>query len=366
MCMNHPAFEALEGRTLFSGNIAWGLSKGNLTLTGDAMDNGVTITRHGDTVTLTPGAGTSIAHGQAGAAVELTGVTGKITIRMGAGNDSLTLTGQVFDGAGEPFAIGAGGGDLAVDMGKGDDLAVLAGVQARNVSVITGSGNNSLTITGLDADQASDDPVDIQSVIQGWLKVQGGDGAETVSLQGIYVAGSVTLKLGVGANAATISPFDGSDADFDLTVGGDLVFDSSFARQANTLIFQDPGDVGKIAVAGSLRVSLGLLDDVLTVAPEAGLIVGKVFFVNGCYGNDTFNLSGVHVDGLFILNSGVGDDVLNLSNVSAGLAQWIDGQLTVTGFPSFSLPRGLSQSVQTRWISSGTCPIVPPGFAWSW
>ncbi|MCY2929723.1 MAG: hypothetical protein NTV86_09565, partial [Planctomycetota bacterium] len=114
MKLNPPAFEALEGRALFSGNIAAAMSSGNLTLTGDALDNAVTLTRNGGTVTLTPDAGTSINHGAAGAPVDLTGVTGKINIRMGAGNDSVTLTGQVIAGVAQPFAVGGGNADLAV------------------------------------------------------------------------------------------------------------------------------------------------------------------------------------------------------------------------------------------------------------
>ncbi|MCY2926880.1 MAG: hypothetical protein NT031_15885, partial [Planctomycetota bacterium] len=257
-------------------------------------------------------------------------------------------------------------GDLSIDLGKGDDVLTLAGVQARDVCIVTGAGNNSVTVTGFDPDLAPGGPEDVQSVFQGALKVQGGAGAETLALLGVSVGGSVTLKLGLGGNVATISTFHGSDADFDLTVGGDLVFDSSFAFHPNSLTFQDPGDVGSIAIAGSVRISLGLMADTLTVSPEAGLTVGKVLFINGCYGDDVFNLSNVHVDGLFILNSGAGDDVTNLSNVSAGLAQWIDGELTVTGYPSFSLPRGLSQSIQNRWVSSGFCPVLPRGFPGSW
>ena len=57
MTAHPPRFEALEGRALFSGTIAAVVSGGALTLTGDAYDNAVTLTRNGDTVTLTPDAG---------------------------------------------------------------------------------------------------------------------------------------------------------------------------------------------------------------------------------------------------------------------------------------------------------------------
>ncbi|MEI7836512.1 MAG: hypothetical protein WCK05_08875 [Planctomycetota bacterium] len=362
MNMNHPVFEALEGRTLLSGNIAAGAASGNLTLTGDALDNSVTLTRHGDTVTLTPDAGTSINHAPPGVAVDLIGVTGKVTIRMGSGNDSVTLTGQAIEGGGEPFAIGGGAADLSVDMGKGDDVLILAGVQARNVSIVTGAGENSVTVTGLDPDAAPGEAQDVQSLFLGNLKVQGSSGSEAVSLLGVRVAGAVTLKLSTGGNSAIVAPFHGSDADFNVSVGGDFVFDSSFARQANTVTFEDPDDVGSITIAGALRISLGLVDDGVSVEPEADLSVGTVLFINGCYGNDTFNLANVDVAGLFILNSGAGDDAINLTNVTPGLAQWIDGQLTIPSYPSFSLPRGLSQSIQNRWISSGTCPVLPRWF----
>lgn len=351
-----PVFEALEGRTLCSGNVMAVVAGGNLTVIGDALGNGITLTRSGTTVTLTPDAGTSVNRGTAGAAVELLNVTGKITIHTNGGADTVVIAGQVVDGVTQPFAVGGGAADLSVDLGAGDDRLELRGVTARNVTVLTGAGANAVTVTGLDPDGQAGGPADARSVLGGFLKVTGAAGNETVTLEGIDVAGSVTLTLKTGANSATVAPLAGSDANFDVTIGGSFSFDASFARGVNSVSFEDADSAGSVEIAGGVRLLMGLVDDTVTVAPEAELSVGGSFFVNGCYGNDTISLAGMDVKGLLIVNSGYGDDAVTLDSNSVGWAQWVDGDLTIPKYPSFIVPSFLTNAINRYAAGRGSCP----------
>jgi hypothetical protein len=349
-----PFLEALESRILLSGNVAATVTGGVLTLTGDAANNVITLTRVGDQVTITPDAATKINNGTAGAGVDVLSVTGSIKINMGAGNDSLTVAGKAIGGVGTPFAIGSGNGDLTIDLGAGDDQLVLAGVEARDVRVITGTGNNAVTVTGLDPDAAVGGPADVRTIVHGNLTVTGGSGNDAVVVRGIYVAHNVSLPLGNGGNSALVTPYAGSDANFDVNIGGSFSYDSTLATRSNAVTFADPANSGAIHVGGSMSITMSLMADTALITPAADLSVGGSMFISGCYGNDVISVSNAKIGGLLILYGGAGNNTISVSDVSTGIGQWIDGKLTLSSSltSKLSAAPGLSALLSRFGVSS--------------
>lgn len=336
-----PHIEPLEDRIFLSGNVTANVNRGVLTITGDKQANTIQIVRNGDTVSVIPDAGTTINKGAAGAAVDLLGVTGAIKIVMGAGNDSVAISGQAIDGLSRPFAVAQGLGNLTVNLGAGDDELILAGLAADNVSIATGAGNNRIVVTGLDPDNAAGGPADVQTVLLGKLTITGSAGHETVDLLGIKTGGDVNLKLSRGGNAATILPLAGSDADFDVEIGGSFAFDSSLAFHVNSVLLDDPDNAGGIFIDGSVRITLGLMNDSVTITSAADLRVGGSVFISGCMGDDVITVRGAEIDGLLIVYGSAGDNVITVEQVDTGIGRWIDGRLTISSF-SLDMLGGLS------------------------
>ena len=340
-----PSLEALEDRVLMSGNVIAALSGGVLTITGDSGNNVITLTEVGNKVTITPDATTKINKALAGAAVDILGVTGAIKINeTGAGNDSVTIAGQAIGGVATPFSVGNGNADLTINLGAGNDRLLIEGGLARNVAITTGKGNNAITITGLNPDGAAGGPADVRTVINGNLSVTGKAGNDTIVLRGIKVGGNVSLPVGQGGNYALITPYAGSDANFDVTIGGSFSYDSSLAFKSNYVTFDDPANVGAIHIGGSVTILLGLMDDAALVTPAAHLTVGGSMFINGCMGNDTLSVNSAKIGTLLIINGDFGNNIDNATNVTTGVATWIDGHLILSSSIASKLPAGWNLS----------------------
>ena len=134
-----PSIEALETRIAPAGVVNVAFAGGSFTLTGDALDNVLTITATGPNVlTFSPGGGTTFTSGLPLSVFDpATGIfhgdiTGKFTANLGAGNDTLFLANVTIPGKLDVNdLIGNNnltlnntriGGDLNFTTGPGNDL----------------------------------------------------------------------------------------------------------------------------------------------------------------------------------------------------------------------------------------------------
>ncbi|MDZ4287343.1 MAG: hypothetical protein U0984_05265 [Prosthecobacter sp.] len=159
-----PVVESLEPRLAPAGVIAAIVAGGVLKLTGDAVDNGLTVTEISpDTLRLTGTGGTLISlSGAAGVAtIDIANVDKGILADLKQGNDTLTISAAAFSG------------DVNVQLGIDD---------------------NTLTLADL--------------ALGGNLIVNGLNGTDTVSLSGttLMVNGLTTINLGDGNNTTNLSP----------------------------------------------------------------------------------------------------------------------------------------------------------------
>jgi hypothetical protein len=135
------AVESLETRTVLAGNVTAVLQKGSLVVTGDAADNGITITQLENGNFQVVGDGTTTVNGQSlGTPAVVSGATKNVKVDMKAGNDTVALTGLDVRQ------------NLLVDGGSGNDSITLIDVDVRFNTVLRGgSGADSITAAGVDA-----------------------------------------------------------------------------------------------------------------------------------------------------------------------------------------------------------------------
>jgi Ca2+-binding RTX toxin-like protein len=152
------AVESLESRTVLAGNVTAVLQKGNLIVTGDAANNGITITQLENGSFEVAGDGTTAINGQSlGTPAVFTGVTKNVKVDMKAGNDNVSLSDVIIPQ------------NLVVDGGKGNDTIALTDVDVRYNAVLQGgAGNDSITATGVET--------------RATLLVNGGNGSNTINV----------------------------------------------------------------------------------------------------------------------------------------------------------------------------------------
>lgn len=263
------AFEVQPSAFDVSGNVATRVSsRGDLTLTGDARGNGVSVTAG-----LTPGTiivtglGTTTIDGQA--SVTLGGVTGNVTINLGQGDDVLLLGGT-------------------------DQLDV-----ARNLTINLGRGN---------------DVLDLKNVtVAGKAAIAGAAGADSVTLADTAFSRNLHVNLGKGSNSLTLDHVTvndkaklegGSDADaFQLV-------DSVFAR--SLVLNLGNGDntlqLDTVNVTGKTTATAGKGADIIAVLDS---VFGDRFKLSTGNGNDQATLADCTFDALALLNGGCGVDTLD-------------------------------------------------------
>lgn len=168
----------------FTKAVAIDLGDGNnaLTVQNSALGGRLDVTTLGGNDTVTFGTGQ-------------VGVGGAVTLRLGAGNDTVVVS------ATSRAAFGAG---LIIDAGLGDDSVTL-GAANSTVDVLGafqflgGAGLNTLT-AGAGTGRVS---------VLGAVLISGGDGADTITLGGArFTAGALTAALGAGDNTLTSTATD--------------------------------------------------------------------------------------------------------------------------------------------------------------
>lgn len=254
---------------------------------------------------VTPGAGAQLRfEGQLlgdGVGHVVTGVTGAVTVSLGAGADSVTVSGTVFPGA---LTINLGAGDNifnatgtvagAFTYKGGPDSDTVSLLNARLAGAVTvdlGAGTNSLSISGL--------------VTSGNLTVKGGAGGDTLSSQNnemVRIGGKFTALLGDGANVINLMA--------PLYVAKDVAFTGG--KDADNLKFSGGSDY---IVGGSVTMSSKGGNDQLGANTGGVLQVGKNFTLSSLGGasntvlQDVLVSLGIHVGGKVSLTSGLAETV---------------------------------------------------------
>lgn len=348
--------EALDKRLALAGNVVASLSGTTLTITGDDLDNHVTVFRSatgiqvggqsGTNITLkanTPGAvSQSFAvadvsklsiriYGKGGAdkvslfALDSNPLTIKsLTVDLGAGADNLSITQTRL------MQTGTNAITLGTASQTDNDQVEINGLQVHgNLSVALGGGsdyfesNFGFNVGGkfsLDT-SSGDDTAYVDAGTYGSLDVRLGEGNDNVRLgynttasNYMRVIGAASVDGGNGTNGVSFLYMD-----FDSTVsvkggtGRDVVtFESTFTA------------------AGKLTANLGSGDDLVQIDGN-GSVSGAVDVFLG-EGNNEFLVESLSVGAGFKYNGGAGNDVLDIE----------DGML-VTGAISITAGNGANQ-----------------------
>ena len=258
-----PSLEALEPRLLLSGAVLASMSHGNLNIRGDAAANAIVLDQAGlsaNQVRISGAGGTTI-NGLAGPVV-LSGVTGGVGIRMGAGDDSVTMSNLNLPGNVSVYGQGGAntltlnnvhvaislsinnsatlsttttianvtvGKDLLIRPGTRGANVVLQSVEVqRNTGIISGAGADIFTIG--------------DSIFHGPVKLYTGQGADAVQIEAngdplgsptlfersvsiVLGGGDDTLHVGVANQAGNRAVFANS-VNFDGGSGHDTILNS--------------------------------------------------------------------------------------------------------------------------------------------
>jgi hypothetical protein len=123
-----------------AGNVQVGVTDGSLFIVGDGRDNNIIVIREFDVVRVAGRADTTLNRGERLFDAE---VTGNIDIEMGGGDDFVRV--EIVPGFDLAFPR-----DLAIDMGKQDDMIELLGVTvAGETQIDTGAGSDIVFIDGV-------------------------------------------------------------------------------------------------------------------------------------------------------------------------------------------------------------------------
>ena len=180
------ALEALEPRTLLSGNVLVAASGGNLLITGDTSANDIVLSGFMGNVTVASGGSATTINGAAGPTL-FAGITKNVTVNLLAGDDALDLNGLHVSGG------------LTVNMGEDNNtVSVEDGSYDGNVNITGGSGVDTINATG--------------PGIRGSLTIAHGNGVSQVILTDMHVAKGMTVASGAGPSSSLVTS--------SVTVGG--------------------------------------------------------------------------------------------------------------------------------------------------
>jgi hypothetical protein len=274
-----PGLESLECRLTPAGNATTSLVGGNLTIT----DSGASALAIGqpaaNQITITPAPGTTI-NGKAGP-VTIPGVTGNLSVNLGAGNDTLvfdlsqssldvrnlSITGSTGDKtvltatAGTIHSLNVHGnykevfgngneftrlnqfnvnGNLTIDHANGNAFAFL-GVDAANLGTQFNSVAGDLTVGNVTSSGAA------------------ASGRDIDALEETNVGGNVSANLGLGDASTGVGGWAsvGSQSGQSVTVGGAVTLTAQSGFLSNGDFANDGLEVQNAQVAGDVALDLG-------------------------------------------------------------------------------------------------------------
>ncbi len=274
-----PVIESLESRLALSGTVIATIAGGVLTLTGDVADNSLTIVETlPDHFTITGGGTTLIKLGAAAAVamVEFDAHVVSIKGDLKEGNDDIVLT-DVDLTKDLTLALGIGtntvkltnlflGGSLSVQGGSGTDTVTLDNLfqVSGKAAFALGDGVNSLVETAAII------------LVEGALSYTGGNSTDTINLtpSDFISMGSLTVAAGAGDGSLDMGCAG------DLLIGGAFSLTTLDHAGVGFTTSLSTGD--RLLVAGTVTVKNGVGNNAFTMsAGEALVIGGAVSVTNG-------------------------------------------------------------------------------------
>ena len=214
--------EALESRLLLSGNVNASVSNGNLIIQGNAGANVIFLDQPGlnvRTVRISGDSTTTINH-QTGPVI-LHGITGEVNINMGAGADSVALTGLTLPGKVSVGGLGTVNVDLQSMVVQGK-TKIVSGAGRDVITIDDSSFNGAVRLnTGGGKDlvqiETNGDPLGRPTRFRGPVSILLGDGNDTLQV-------GVTGETGHRALFSNAVFFDGGTGVNTLLKSGNNTF----------------------------------------------------------------------------------------------------------------------------------------------
>jgi hypothetical protein len=376
MLIRSSSLELLEARIAPAGIVKIALSHGTVTLSGDAMNNQISIVPISPGVLeITPLSGTHLQFGAADstAAVDIPGYAKDLKVSLAGGNDSVTL------GAGLYVH------DVTLDGGTGANSFTYGGLQiAGKFSVTAKEGNDTVTASN-DIFVGRDYSLTLgngfnnishqvgEFVVIGKFTVLGGTADETFNFTSAdtSIGGNASLKTGQGFDSITFSAtkklqiigkldvagaevgtvhaaLGGLASNLSITagdifaVGGNVTFTAK--NQSSGVEF---GGTNSTAITGNLTVKTGNTSTI-TVDGATDFILGNVSFQTKGDTTLTVQPSGSYfIGGKFSYTGGKGADTINM--VANG---------TIVGNATFSLGDGNQQTLKLGGKTGGLAAVL--------
>jgi Ca2+-binding RTX toxin-like protein len=297
-----PVCQALEVRALLSASAVFAANTGVLTVTGDAQNNALTVSRDAAGDILINGGAVAIKGGTPTVAkvslIQVFGLGGNDTLQLDETNGALPKA-NLFGGDGNDVLVGGSGADQLFGQAGNDTLLGKGG----DDFLFGGAGNDVLT-GGTGADQvfgqAGNDKM-VWNPGDGTDLNEGGDGIDTVEVNG----GNGAEVFTVAANGTRVRLDRTSPAPFSLDIG-----------TSENLVVNGNGGDDAISAGNGLASLIGLTfnggagNDTLTGGDGNDLLIGGDGndIINGGRGND-LALMGAG-DDTFVWNPGDGSDTV--------------------------------------------------------
>jgi hypothetical protein len=196
--------EALESRVLLSGTVTVTVQGHNLLITGDDASNDIVITGSNGAYVIATGTNTTTITNS-----PVTGITGKVTIRLNGGDDVVTFNGASFGSTQNHTSC-----SLSIDGGAGDDAVIFTNATCGSiqnhitcpVTINGAAGNNTVTLTG--------------TTIVGSLAITNAAGFDSLSSSGnTLVTGAITINNGLGGSNTSLQSGFVAGSNFSLING---------------------------------------------------------------------------------------------------------------------------------------------------
>ncbi len=257
-------YEQLEERYALAGDVLAVVSGGNLSLTGDELANHVVIDQSGlaaGQYRVSSGSDPTTINGQAGPLL-LSGVTGKVRLKMKGGNDSVEIRNV------------SAARDLRLDGGDGDNSFTIEQTDVgRNLKIRNRDGSDQITLHDVS--------------VAGKAEIRSGDGGSQVHVGAVTVGRNLKIKAGDGLD--TVEVHD------ETAIGRDLIIKHGSGGSST--------EISNSQVGGRLKVKAHCGEDQLRLVDAE--VQGKSQVKLGA-GNDLVSLQASHFGGQFQANGGSG------------------------------------------------------------
>jgi hypothetical protein len=310
---------------LLTGSVTATFSKGSLLLLGDSAANDVSIQ-----IGTVPGRVSIIGNNGTRIKGPSTGrVTGSLTMDLGAGADTVTVTGEQdplnpysphskLNLAQMRIATGDGAdrvvvddvrvkGSLVIDTSKGNDSVGFGNLWAGSVSITTGDGNDNVGFGGLEGADVPD-PL----LINGALTIDTGAGRDDVSSYGKSAILGLT-RISTGADDDSV--FISSHGNYEYSPFHDLKIDTGTGNDKVTLTGIETQSTRIQTGAGNDAVYLGGLNGAVRIHGPLSVDTGDGndgILVGGLTTNVVYPKFVSEFDGKVTFSTGNGSDLLRL------------------------------------------------------